>query len=304
MVPSVQYAHYVGGRAVAPDSLGRSRSARAHRSAAVADPAERLRARTIVSRLAKAYPDWGPTLDFATPLELLIATILAAQARDERVNEVTKPLFRKYRSARDWVRVPDRVLQRELQPTGFFRQKTKAIKGACRGLIDRFGGQVPKTMDDLVSLRGVGRKTASIVLGGAFGIPAIAVDRHVARVAGRLGLTRSADPDVIEKQLRSLLPRPQWVKATWTLVLHGRRICRPVPECPRCPVLELCPYGLARTRAGAAAPARVRGRAESRSGDRKRTAPVTVAGRTTGAAARRPRQRALRRPEARRPSGG
>ena len=224
-MPRVHYAHHVGGR-----PLER------------AGPAERTRARAIVARLAKAYPDWGPTLDFTTPLELLIATLLAAQARDERVNEVTKPLFRKYRSARDWLRVPDAVLERELKPTGFFRQKTKAVKGACQGIVERFGGQVPKTMDELVSLHGVGRKTASIVLGGAFAVPSIAVDRHVVRVAGRLGLTRSEDPEAIEEDLRTLLPRSQWVKLTWTLVLHGRRTCRPVPECPACPVAELCPY--------------------------------------------------------------
>ena len=227
MVPRVHYAHHVGRPPVARKPP---------------PPAERLRARTLIGRLAKAYPDWGPTLDFTTPLELLIATILAAQARDERVNEVTKPLFRKYRSAADWLRVPDRVLERELKPTGFFRQKTKAVKGACLGLVERFGGQVPRTMDDLVTLHGVGRKTASIVLGGAFGVPSMAVDRHVARVALRLGLTRSGDPAVIEADLQARLPKAQWVKATWCLVLHGRRICRPVPECPRCPVLELCPY--------------------------------------------------------------
>lgn len=270
------------------------------RAVALADPAKRLRARMIVNKLAKAYPDWGPTLDFTTPLELLVATILAAQARDERVNEVTMPLFRRYRSPRDWLSVPDGVLEREIKPTGFFRQKTRAIKGACLGIVERFGGQVPRTMDDLVSLRGVGRKTASIVLGAAFGVPAIAVDRHVARVAARLGLTRSSDPAVIEEDLRSLLPRPQWVKATWTLVLHGRRTCRPVPECPRCPVLELCPYGLARTRPGAA-PARGRAAAEPGGGHRKK---IVSAESATGAAARPRRPRTLPRPRGRRPSGG
>ena len=259
MVPGIHYAHHVGGR-----PLGR------------ADPAERLRARAIVGRLAKAYPDWGPTLDFTTPLELLIATLLAAQARDERVNEVTKPLFRKYRSARDWLRASDAVLERELKPTGFFRQKTKAVKGACQGIVERFGGQVPKTMDELVSLHGVGRKTASIVLGGAFAVPSIAVDRHVVRVAGRLGLTGSDDPEAIEEDLRTLLPRPQWVKATWTLVLHGRRTCRPLPECPACPVAELCPYP-------------------------KKTALAT---RPTGEAARRRAPKAPPRRGARRPAGG
>ena len=221
------------------------RPALASRRATVAKPApsaERARARAIVTRLAKAYPDWGPTLDFTTPLELLIATILAAQAQDERVNEVTKPLFAKYRRAADWVRVPDRVLERELKPTGFFRMKTKAVKGATQGIIERFGGRVPRTMDELTSLRGVGRKTASIVLGAAFGVPSVAVDRHVARVAQRLGLSRSGDPVKIEADLQERLPRTQWVKATWCLVLHGRRVCRPVPECPRCPVNGLCPY--------------------------------------------------------------
>lgn len=202
-----------------------------------------------MTRLAKAYPDWGPTLDFTTPLELLIATLLAAQAQDERVNQVTRPLFAKYRRAADWLRVPDRALEREIKATGFFRQKTKAIKGTCQGIVERYRGKVPSTMEDLVSLRGVGRKTASIVLGNAFGIPSIAVDRHVERVAQRLRLTelapavrRKDGPDLIEGSLMALLPRTQWVKATWCLVLHGRRICRPVPECPRCPVLDLCPY--------------------------------------------------------------
>lgn len=274
MVPRVHYAHHVGGRALAPAGR-RAPAARAARSGAAPDR-ERLRARTIISRLAKAHPDWGPTLDFTTPLELLIATILAAQARDERVNEVTKPLFRKYRSARDWLRAPARALEREIRPTGFFRQKAKAVQGACQGIVERFGGRVPRTMDELISLHGVGRKTASIVLGAAFGVPSIAVDRHVARVASRLGLTRSLDPDVIEGDLRSLLPKAQWVRATWTLVLHGRRTCRPVPECYVCPVRQLCPY------------------------PKKTAAPIQASG---GAGSRRP-PTARPRPAGRRPGGG
>lgn len=254
-----------------------------------------------MSGLAKAYPDWGPTLDFTTPLELLIATILAAQAQDDRVNEVTKPLFAKYRKAADWARVPDRVLEKELKPTGFFRMKTKAVKGASQGLVERFGGEVPRTMDELVSLRGVGRKTASIVLGAAFGVPSVAVDRHVARVAQRLGLSRSGDPEKIEADLQVRLPRTQWVKATWCLVLHGRRICRPVPECLRCPVLSLCPYGLARTRPEAAAPVRGRATAEPRRGYRRKTVALSPA--SPGSATRRA-PTAPRRPEVRRPSQG
>lgn len=222
-------------------AVRRSRPVGAGHGAPVA-PAERVWARTLIRRLAAAHPDWGPTLDFRTPLELLIATILAAQTRDERVNEVTPPLFARYRTAGDWLAVPDRVLERAIRPTGFFRQKARAIKGACQGIVERFAGLVPETFDDLVSLHGVGRKTAAIVAGNAFGVPSIAVDRHVARVANRLGLSRSADPDRIEADLRERLPRAQWVKATWCLILHGRRVCRPVPACPACPVRELCPY--------------------------------------------------------------
>lgn len=207
-----------------------------------AQAAERRRARTILGRLAKAYPDWGPTLRFTSPLELLVATILAAQARDERINDVTKDLFSKYRAPRDYARAPQAELERDIRSTGFFRQKAKAIKAACEGILEEFGGVVPQDMEGLTRLRGVGRKTASIVLGAAFGVPAIAVDRHVARVAERLGLSRSKGPDRIEEDLRSLYPSRDWVKVTWTFVLHGRRTCMPRPACPRCPVLELCRY--------------------------------------------------------------
>jgi len=216
-----------------------------------AQAAERRRARTILGRLVKAYPDWGPTLRFTSPLELLVATILAAQARDERINEVTRDLFRKYRTPRDYARAPQAELERDIRSTGFFRQKAKAIRAACEGILEEFGGVVPQDMEGLTRLRGVGRKTASIVLGAAFGVPAIAVDRHVARVAERLGLSRAKGPDRIEEDLRSLYPSRDWVKVTWTFVLHGRRTCMPRPACPRCPVLELCRYGLARTRPGA-----------------------------------------------------
>jgi endonuclease-3 len=207
-------------------------------------PELRARARKILGRLEKAYPDWGPTLEFTNPLELLVATILAAQARDQRINEVTRTVvFPKYRTAADYVRVDMVELQRDLKPTGFFRQKAKAVKGAALGLIERFGGEVPGDMDGLTSLHGVGRKTASIVLANAFGVPAIAVDRHVARVATRLGLSRPGPAqDKIEMDLRAVFPERDWVKATWTLILHGRRICNPTPRCPDCPVIDLCTY--------------------------------------------------------------
>jgi endonuclease-3 len=205
-------------------------------------PARRRRARAILARLAKAYPDWGPTLEFSNPFELLVATILAAQAQDAHINQVTRVLFVKYRGPADYVRVPVEELERDVHATGFFRTKAKAIRLASEQLLAEFGGEVPGDMESLVRLRGVGRKTASIVLGNAFGVPAIAVDRHVERVATRLRLTRPGSPDGIEEGLRALYPKKDWVKATWNLVLHGRRICNPTPKCPVCPVSDLCPY--------------------------------------------------------------
>lgn len=206
------------------------------------DPTLRSRARRILSRLARAYPDWGPTLRFSNPLELLVATILAAQAQDERINQVTLDLFQKYRTPADYAAAPAGVLERDIKPTGFFNQKAKALRAMARGLLDEFGGEVPGEMDALTRLHGVGRKTASIVLGAAFGVPAVAVDRHVARVAGRLRLSRASEPDRIEEDLRALYPKKEWVRATWCLVLHGRRVCMPTPACPLCPIIDLCPY--------------------------------------------------------------
>jgi endonuclease-3 len=219
----------------------KSATRRAPKAAPKWDAATKRRARTILARLTKAYPDWGPTLEFSTPLELLIATILAAQARDERINQVTRVLFRKYRTPQDWLGVPQATLEQEIRATGFFRQKARAIKGACQGIVEIFGGTVPSDMDSLTRLRGVGRKTASIVLGAAFGVPAIAVDRHVARVAERLRLA-ARGPDGTEKGLAALYPKKDWIRVTWTFVLHGRRTCMPTPACPRCPVIDLCPY--------------------------------------------------------------
>lgn len=201
----------------------------------------KARARSIVSRLAKAHPDWGPTLEFSTPFELLVATILAAQAQDERVNLVTRSLFKKYRGPADYLAVSVAELEQDVHATGFFRQKTKTLRASSQQIISEFGGVVPGTMEELTSLHGVGRKTASIVLGNAFGVPAIAVDRHVARVAQRLRLAPMKD-DLIEESLRSVFARKDWVKATWLLVLHGRRICRPTPKCYECPINDFCPY--------------------------------------------------------------
>ena len=204
------------------------------------DPTLRSRARKILTRLAKAHPDWGPTLDFSSPLELLVATILAAQAQDERINQVTHVLFTKYRTPADYAAAPKGVLERDIKATGFFNLKAKRLRAMARGLLDEFRGEVPSDMDGLTQLDGVGRKTASIVLGAAFGVPAVAVDRHVERVAMRLRVDRSG-PD-IEASLRAIYPKKDWIKVTWCFVLHGRRICRPTPLCPLCPIIDLCPY--------------------------------------------------------------
>jgi endonuclease-3 len=217
---------------------------------------ERRRAATILKRLAKAYPDWGPTLRFSNPFELLVATILAAQASDESVNRVTSDLFKKYPDPHAYVNAPQAELERDVHSLGFFRQKAKAVKAMSAGVLERFGGVVPRDVEPLTELRGVGRKTASIVVGAAYGTPSIGVDRHVARVSQRLGFTRQGDPDKIELDVAARFNKKDWVKATWCLVLHGRRICTPTPRCYECPVRDLCPYPH-KTKA----PAEVRGRA-------------------------------------------
>ena len=204
----------------------------------------KARARTILRRLERAHPDWGPTLEFSNPFELLVATILAALANDERVNMVTRRLFVKYRGPADYLKVPVTELEQDVHETGFFRMKAKAVRGASQQILEEFGGEVPGTMEGLVRLRGVGRKTASIVLGNAFKVPAIAVDRHVYRVATRLRLAppKANKEETVEQSLLEVFSKPNWVKATWCLVLHGRRICRPTPLCYECPVNDLCPY--------------------------------------------------------------
>ena len=212
------------------------------RKAAATPRAASVTPRALLGPLLKAHPDWGPTLDFTTPFELLIATILAAQARDERINQVTATLFKKYRGPAAFVKAPLARLETDLRATGFYRQKARAVKATSQGLLEEFGGEVPADMESLVRLKGVGRKTASMVLANAFGVPAIAVDRHVQRVALRLGLTRHPDPDDIEADLRTYFPKKDWIKANWLLVLHGRRTCTPAPHCPDCPLLALCPY--------------------------------------------------------------
>ena len=202
--------------------------------------------------LKNAYPEARIALDFTTPLELLVATILAAQCTDARVNLVTPALFRKYRSARDWAGASLATLEREIHSTGFFRAKARAITGMARALVERHGGQVPRTRAELVRLPGVGLKTASVVLGNAFGEPAIAVDTHVFRVSQRLGLARADDPEAIHDQLAEVLPRRAWTLASHLLTTHGRRACGArKPLCPACPVKALCPWP-GKTRVGRA----------------------------------------------------
>jgi len=203
--------------------------------------AKRRRARKIIRALKKAYPDAKIALNFSNPLELLVATILAAQCTDERVNRVTPALFAKYRTARDWAQADLGALERLIHSTGFFRAKARAIVGMARALVERHGGEVPRTRDALTALPGVGLKTANVILGNAFGQPAIAVDTHVFRVAQRLGLARSEDADEIHDQLVEVLPRREWTLITHLLTTHGRRTCSArKPACPVCPVRALC----------------------------------------------------------------
>jgi endonuclease III len=207
--------------------------------------ARRARAAKIVRGLERAHPDATIALQFTTPLELLVATILSAQCTDERVNLVTRTLFRKYRSARDYATADPAAFEEEIRSTGFYRAKTRSVLGMARALEREHGGQVPKDRDALVRLPGVGLKTANVVLGNAFGIPGIAVDTHVFRVSQRLGLARSDDPDEIHDQLCAILPAARWTRVTHLLQRHGRRICvARKPACRTCPVRALCPWPL------------------------------------------------------------
>ena len=201
------------------------------------------RVQKVIHILNRTHPGVRIALNFTTPLELLIALILAAQCTDERVNQVTATLFKKYRTAQDWAGAAPATLETEVRPTGFFRNKTKSIQACCRMLIERFGGTVPQSFEDLLSLPGVGRKTANILRGNVFGQPAIGVDTHVARLAQRLGFTGQTDPDKIEFDLNPLVPDPMKVRFCHLLQAHGRAICLArKPKCLACPVLQDCPY--------------------------------------------------------------
>lgn len=199
--------------------------------------------RTLLDRLSALYPNPRCELEYRTPLELLVATILSAQCTDERVNQVTAHLFEKYRSPQDYLAVPPEELERDIHSTGFYRNKARNIRGACRRILEAYGGEVPGTMEDLLTLPGVARKTANVVLGNIFGRnEGIAVDTHVTRLSGLLGLSRHTDPEKIERDLMARFPRRSWTDLSHMLILHGRRVCRARrPDCPACALSDRCP---------------------------------------------------------------
>jgi endonuclease-3 len=198
---------------------------------------KREKAGKVLDILEKEFPDATTALRFENPLQLLIATILSAQATDKLVNQVTESLFKKYRSAADFAGVDPAVLERDLSSINFYRNKAKSVRGACVKIVEEFGGRVPETLEELTTLPGVGRKTANIVLGNAFGKAALAVDTHVKRVAQRLGLTASDDPDKIEADLTAVIPPERWTMTTHLLIYHGRKTCKALrPDCEHCPI--------------------------------------------------------------------
>jgi endonuclease-3 len=201
------------------------------------------RAGALIEAFGKVYPEAHCELNFSNPLELLVATILSAQCTDKRVNMVTPALFKKYRTARAYAEAPREALEKEIQSTGFFRAKARSLRSMAADLVAKHGGKVPATMEELTALRGVGRKTANVVLGNAFGLnEGVVVDTHVRRLARRLGLTKHADPEKIEADLMKLIPRSEWAVFSHWLIWHGRRRCfARKPDCDGCEVQHLCP---------------------------------------------------------------
>ena len=212
------------------------------KSAPEVDP-QRLRA--ILKGLDKLYPDAACSLDHQNALQLLVATILSAQCTDERVNKVTPALFERYPSAADFARADPEELMELIRSTGFFRNKAKSIMGMAKGILEKHGGEVPGKLDDLVKLPGVGRKTANVVLGNAFGVPGITVDTHVGRISRRLEFTTQKDPVKVEFDLMEIIPEKRWTKFCHQVILHGRTLCMAKkPNCPQCLILKQCPHGL------------------------------------------------------------
>ncbi|HEU5438400.1 MAG TPA: endonuclease III [Ktedonobacterales bacterium] len=208
---------------------------------------ERQRAAAIMAALHEEYPDATCSLDFSTSLELLVATILSAQCTDERVNAVTRQLFQKYRSAADYATANPEELEQDVKQTGFYRNKAKSIREAARLIVERFGGEVPRTMAELIQLPGVARKTANVVLGNAYGlVEGVVVDTHVGRLARRLGLTESEDPVKVEQDLMALFSPSDWLFLSHALIYHGRKVCQArKPLCEQCMLVALCPTGQA-----------------------------------------------------------
>jgi endonuclease-3 len=198
--------------------------------------------RRILDALEGQHPGADTELHYRTPFELLVATILSAQSTDARVNMVTPALFKRYPTARHLARATTAALEPQIHSTGFYRAKSKALLGMAQALVDKHGGDVPAEMDALVELPGVGRKTANVVLGHALGVPGLPVDRHVLRVSNRIGIAESDDPEVVEQQLCRAMPKARWTRTSDTLILHGRRICKPKPLCDQCAVRDDCDY--------------------------------------------------------------
>ena len=202
-----------------------------------------IRAREIDNRLSQLYPKAKTALLFSNPLELLVATILSAQCTDERVNQVTRSLFKKYKNAADYAEASQSELEADIYSTGFFRNKAKSIKGCCDTIISTFGGKMSDNLDDMLKLPGVGRKTANLVLGAVYGIPGIVADTHFIRLSQRLGLTKNTDPVKIEFDVQPLIPQKRWSPFSLELTLHGRAICHArKPKCSKCVLLDLCPF--------------------------------------------------------------
>lgn len=201
------------------------------------------RAGEIIERLKREYPDAHCALNHASAFELLVATILSAQCTDERVNVVTANLFRKYRKPQDYLKVAPEELEQDIRPTGFFRNKAKSIQGAAQKIVENFGGEIPQTMEEMLTLNGVARKTANVVLGNAFGIASgVVVDTHVLRVSFRLGLTENVVPEKVEKDLIELVPQSDWIMFPHLIIFHGRKICQArKPKCEICSLGDICP---------------------------------------------------------------
>ena len=205
-------------------------------------PKSAAETRAIMKKLERQHPDADTELHYSTPYELLVATILSAQCTDERVNQVTPALFKRYPNAATLAKASTSELEPQIQSTGFFRAKSKSLSGMAHAVVERHGGAIPADMDALTKLPGVGRKTANVVLGHALGVPGLPVDRHVLRVSNRIGIAKGDDPVAVEHQLGAALPDAEWIVASDTLILHGRRVCKPRPQCDKCAVRDDCLY--------------------------------------------------------------